>query len=92
MCDQGTLGTRVGIDKATGTYVVDRMTAAGLSVTRTDPDNRRRKLITMTDEGRKALNATIPQAKGAEQLMVERLSKTEISDPDALVEPAFRRM
>ncbi|MGG1929082.1 MarR family transcriptional regulator [Enterobacter soli] len=36
-CDQQTLGNRAGFDKATGTYVIDRMTKSGLLTVQTDP-------------------------------------------------------
>lgn len=76
-CDQQTVGSRAGMDKATGTYVIDRMVQADLVQTHPDAANRRRKLITMTEAGRQLLAQTIVQAKVAEEKVVSRLSEAE---------------
>ncbi|WP_303635538.1 MarR family winged helix-turn-helix transcriptional regulator [Stenotrophomonas tuberculopleuritidis] len=76
-CDQQTLCSRVGIDKATGTYVVEKMVQADLVAARPDPENRRRKLITLTRDGRKALETTIPQARRANTQVGANLSAEE---------------
>lgn len=78
-CDQQTLGNRVGIDKATGTYLVDRMIETGLIATRTDPENRRRKLISLTPAGERILQATIPEARQAHAMMTARLTESELA-------------
>lgn len=78
-CDQQTLCSRVGIDKATGTYVVEKMVQAELVEARADPENRRRKLISLASEGRRALKATIPQARRANALVAANLSADELA-------------
>lgn len=79
-CDQQTLGNRAGFDKATGTYVIDRMTKSGLLTVQTDPANRRRKLVAMTPEGEAMLARMIAQAKQAEKVIAEGLSTQDVAD------------
>ena len=79
-CDQQTLGQRAGFDKATGTYVIDRMNKSGLLNVVTDMNNRRRKLVSMTAEGEVMLNRMIEQAKSAEKMITTGLDSQDIAD------------
>ncbi|MRE92648.1 MarR family transcriptional regulator [Enterobacter bugandensis] len=79
-CDQQTLGNRAGFDKATGTYVIDRMTKSGLLNVETDPKNRRRKRVTMTADGEAMLAQMIEQAKSAEKMIAAGLDAQDITD------------
>ena len=79
-CDQQTLGQRAGFDKATGTYVIDRMNKSGLLNVVTDVNNRRRKLVSMTTEGEVMLNRMIEQAKSAEKMITTGLDSQDIAD------------
>lgn len=79
-CDQQTLGNRAGFDKATGTYVIDRMTKSGLLNVETDPTNRRRKRVTMTADGEAMLAQMIEQAKSAEKMITAGLDAQDITD------------
>lgn len=80
VCDQQTLGNRAGFDKATGTYVIDRMNKSGLLHVETDPENRRRKRVSMTPEGEAMLTQMIAQAKNAEKLIASGLNAQDIAD------------
>lgn len=80
VCDQQTLGNRAGFDKATGTYVIDRMSKSGLLNVETDATNRRRKLVTMTAEGETMLNLMVEQAKSAEKMITANLDMQDIAD------------
>ncbi len=71
---------RAGFDKATGTYVIDRMSKSGLLTVQTDPDNRRRKLVSMSAEGEAMLAKMITQAKQAENVITEGMSAQDIAD------------
>jgi MarR family transcriptional regulator, lower aerobic nicotinate degradation pathway regulator len=77
-CDQQTLGSRAGFDKATGTYLIDRLVDSGLVETQIDPNDRRRKLIAITTKGRRALDSTITQARQAEATLADGLSQSDI--------------
>ncbi|WP_245840122.1 MarR family winged helix-turn-helix transcriptional regulator [Pantoea rwandensis] len=80
VCDQQTLGNRAGFDKATGTYVIDRMSKSGLLKVETDATNRRRKLVTMTAAGETMLNLMVEQAKSAEKMITAHLDMQDIAD------------
>jgi len=80
ICDQQTLGNRAGFDKATGSYLIDRMSKGGLLCVEVDADNRRRKLVKMTTEGEVMLNRMIEQAKQAEELIAQRLDTQDVAD------------
>lgn len=79
-CDQQTLGHRAGFGKATGTYVIERMSKGGLLSVVIDPANRRRKLVTMTEEGKMMMERMLEQAKNAEKLMTAGLDVQDIAD------------
>lgn len=79
-CDQQTLGSRAGFDKATGTYVIDQMSKSGLVSVVTDAANRRRKLVSMTPDGEAMLARMVAQAKAAEQLITTDLDARDIAD------------
>ena len=80
VCDQQTLGNRAGFDKATGTYVIDRMSKSGLLHVETDATNRRRKLVTLTADGESMLNLMVEQAKSAEKMITANLNTQDIAD------------
>lgn len=46
---------------------------------RPDPENRRRKLITLIGEGRKALAETVPQARAANAQVAANLTADELA-------------
>lgn len=79
-CDQQTLGNRAGFDKATGTYLIDRMSKSGLISVEIDPANRRRKKVRMTAEGETMLNRMTEQARSAEKMIAARLDQQDIAD------------
>ncbi|MDF3308384.1 MarR family winged helix-turn-helix transcriptional regulator [Rhodococcus sp. T2V] len=79
-CDQQTLGSRAGFDKATGTYLIDKMSKSGLVKTHFDPADRRRKLVSLTAAGRKALNQMIDEAREAEAMVTSGLEPGDIAE------------
>lgn len=80
ICDQQTLGGRAGFDKATGTYLIERMSKSGLINVETDSNNRRRKLVTMTAEGKAMLTRMVEMAKNAEKQITAGLDEQDITD------------
>jgi MarR family transcriptional regulator, lower aerobic nicotinate degradation pathway regulator len=50
-CSQNLLGRHVAMDAATIKGVVDRLVARGLIATATDPDDSRRLLVALTEDG-----------------------------------------
>ncbi|MEI2264480.1 MarR family winged helix-turn-helix transcriptional regulator [Erwinia sp. CGal63] len=79
-CDQQTLGSRAGFDKATGTYIIERMRKNCLLTVVTDSANRRRKLVSLTAEGEAMLQKMVEQAKRAEKTIAASLNAQEVAD------------
>lgn len=77
VCDQQTLGSRAGFDKATGTYLIDRMTQSGLVKAQVDLANRRRKLVSLTPLGQQTLERMVEEAKQAEVQFASCLEPAE---------------
>jgi DNA-binding MarR family transcriptional regulator len=55
----------------------ERLCREGLVEARADPDNRRRRLVTLTEEGARVVNQTMAEAVQAEKLLASRLSAEE---------------
>ncbi|MEN0137853.1 MAG: MarR family winged helix-turn-helix transcriptional regulator [Rhodococcus sp. (in: high G+C Gram-positive bacteria)] len=79
-CDQQTLGSRAGFDKASGSYLIDRMTHSGLVESNPDPDNRRRKLVSLTAAGRDMLDRMVDEARQAEAVLASRLEPDDVAE------------
>jgi DNA-binding MarR family transcriptional regulator len=61
-CSQNYLGRLIYLDASTIKGVVDRLRARGLVAICDDPNDRRRRAVTLTDKGRKATEAAIKVA------------------------------
>jgi DNA-binding MarR family transcriptional regulator len=75
--DQATIGQRLGLDSSTGSYLIKRLERDKLVATVVDPDNRRRKLITITEKGLALVRGTMSDARAAEDLILARLTPSE---------------
>lgn len=61
-CSQNLLGRHTAMDAATIKGVVDRLATRGLIGTTTDPDDNRRLLVALTDQGRALVARATPVA------------------------------
>ena len=75
--DQRTLAGTIGLDTSTIGGVIDRLEARGLLQRNASPDDRRVRLLTLTDAGRELLQRAIPDMLRAQQRMLEPLPKRE---------------
>ena len=75
--DQRTLARSIGFDTSTIAGVVDRLEARGLMRRSASPDDRRVRLLALTDEGRALLAAVVPAMQRAQQRMLQPLPKAE---------------
>ena len=75
--DQRTLARMIGFDTSTIASVIDRLESRGLMQRNASPEDRRVRLLTLTDEGRAALEAVIPSMLRAQERMLEPLPKGE---------------
>ena len=75
--DQRTLAGVVGFDTSTIGGVIDRLEARGLVTRSASANDRRVRLLTLTDAGRALLEAIIPSMLRAQERMLEPLPKRE---------------
>jgi MarR family transcriptional regulator, lower aerobic nicotinate degradation pathway regulator len=61
-CSQNHLGRLIYLDAATIKGVVDRLGARGLVTALNDPNDRRRRAVTLTERGRQATEAAMAVA------------------------------
>ena len=74
-CDQNTVGERAAIDKATLVPLVARLVERGWLTRETDPADRRRRRLGLTDAGRAALDRATP--------IVAEIDDAALADLDA---------
>lgn len=75
--DQSRLGELASIDLATLTVLLGRLEDRGYLVRRIDPENRRRKLLSLTEAGGQLLDEVRSAARQVEETALRRLSATE---------------
>lgn len=75
--DQRTLARSVGLDTSTIAGVVDRLEARALVLRSTSPDDRRVRLLHLTDDGRTLLAQVIPAMRRAQQRILAPLPAGE---------------
>lgn len=72
--DQVTLGTRVGIDRSTTTEVLRRLENRGLIHRHSNPEDRRRRLASLTEDGKALLRRMDAAAQRAHDRTVAPLA------------------
>ena len=75
--DQRTLARAIGFDTSTIGGVIDRLEARGLILRQASPNDRRVRLLALTDAGQALLQAAIPAMLRAQERMLEPLPKRE---------------
>jgi DNA-binding MarR family transcriptional regulator len=75
--DQRTLARTIGFDTSTTAGVIDRLEARGLLLRNASPDDRRVRLLTLTDKGHELLESVVPAMLRAQARMLEPLPKRE---------------
>ncbi len=76
-CSQNLLGRHVAMDAATIKGVVDRLVARKLIATSTDPEDNRRLLVTLTDDGRAFVERAAPVARKITEETLAPLTQPE---------------
>ena len=74
---QNQLGRLTAMDAATMQGVIKRLGARGLIERRPDPDDRRRLILNLSDEGRKLVQALVPRGADITALTLEPLTPAE---------------
>ncbi len=75
--DQRTLAGSIGLDTSTIAGVVDRLQARGLMQRSASAQDRRVRLLTLSDEGQALLSAIEPDMRRAQQRILEPLPAAE---------------
>jgi DNA-binding MarR family transcriptional regulator len=75
--DQRTLARSAGLDTSTIAGVVDRLEARELLVRSTTREDRRVRLLSLTDAGRSVLAEAVPAMQRAQQRILEPLTAAE---------------
>ncbi|MGP3966766.1 MarR family transcriptional regulator BagL/FevM [Streptomyces sp. 6N223] len=76
--DQSALGAMTAIDRSTLTVLLDRLEARHLVTRRTDPANRRRRIVALTDTGRDRLATAGEQARQLHARVEELLGERQL--------------
>ena len=76
-CSQNHLGRLIYLDAATIKGVVDRLKLRRLITTQDDPNDRRRRAVTLTEKGRHAAKAAIERAADITATTLKPLSPDE---------------
>ncbi|GAB3276640.1 MarR family winged helix-turn-helix transcriptional regulator [Microbacterium lacusdiani] len=71
---QASLGAELDLDRSTIADLVARMTRRGLIERAQDPDDRRRNVLQLTDEGRARVTELRPRVDGLETVLAGDLS------------------
>lgn len=77
LVDQRTLARSIGLDTSTVASVIDRLESRGLMQRQASPDDRRVRLLTLTETGRAAVAAVMPAMQRAQERILEPLPPTE---------------
>ncbi len=80
------VGMDTDMDKVQVSRAVTRLKQKGMISRGTDPQDRRRSVLELTDKGREAYNMVVPRALAYEQEMLEVLSPEEEREFWRLVE------
>lgn len=75
--DQRTLAGRIGLDTSTVAGVIDRLEARALLQRNASPQDKRVRLLTLTDAGHALLLAVEPAMRQAQQRILAPLPKAE---------------
>ena len=82
---------RTEMDKVRVSRAVARLLEAGLIERRTDPEDRRRRLLSQTRAGADIYRRIVPLALGREAALTEVLSAEELAQLDRLLDKLQRR-
>jgi len=75
--DQRTLARTIGLDTSTIAAVIDRLETRGLMRRSASPDDRRVRLLSLTNDGEAALTAVVPAMHRAQARILEPLPEAE---------------
>lgn len=84
MC-ANTVATRTAMDKVQVSRALSRMLSSNLITRTTDPQDRRRSVLHLSDKGRQVYNQIVPAALQYEESLLEGLSTEEVMQLEHLL-------
>ena len=75
--DQKTLARSIGFDTSTIGSVIDRLEVRGWVKRNSSPEDKRVRLLTLTEDGHQLLEAVVPSMLLAQERMLDPLSKKD---------------
>ncbi len=87
---QSEIGAQLHLDKATVTELIRRMARRGLVTVEKDPDDGRRRVVSLTDEGHRTLHELHGPALEVDRRLLEPLDTAEQQDLDRLLGAALQ--
>ena len=87
---QAELGRRLGLDRNDVNAVLNRLQARGAVRRETDPADRRRNLVTVTDDGRRQLQQLQQHADAVQDELLEALDHDERRQLQRLLDKVLR--
>ncbi len=89
--DQARLAERVGCDRATMGGIIERLEKKGYLERQIDPNDRRARLVCMSDSGNKLLESAEPLVRSLQKRIVEPLDKKECAELERLLSKALSK-
>ncbi len=74
---QQSIGGRLGVDRTTMVALIDSLEVAGFVERRADPNDRRGRLVHVTDKGKRALSEGLEASAQVERTFLSSLAPTE---------------
>jgi DNA-binding MarR family transcriptional regulator len=74
---QQRIGERLGVDRTTMVALIDSLEAAGFVERRSDPNDRRGRLVHVTSKGKRAISEGLEASARVESTFLESLSPSE---------------
>ena len=79
-CHLAFINSKTAIDPAHGSRAVAALEMKGLVERREDPENRRRKLISLTEEGKKTFERIWPQTRDLMRRVTDQMDETDFEE------------
>ncbi len=86
VCGVSDLGEEMGVTNAAASQLLDKLVQQGLATRSEDPQDRRNKLITLTEAGLRVSEQSMQARQGWLDQLAERLTPEEQSDVQAALQ------
>lgn len=91
VCGVSDLGDEMGVTSAAASQLLEKLVQQGFAVRAEDPQDRRNKLITLTEAGEQVAEQSMQARQGWLDQLAEQLSPTEQEQVNAALEILIQR-